>query len=183
MFVHISVNERITDLRYEKHLTQGELAEAINLPVTTYSDYEQEGNPIPHDVIVALAKYYGVSTDYLLALTDNRNSGSEGLQSLHLSDSAIEFLQNRDTNTRLLSEILSHEAFPDLLRDAEIFVDGHFEEGINTYNLWMNTARKKIEKTANGKKPLICDRIRKTEVRLCVRLPLQFPMKYCSIQK
>ena len=161
MFVHISVNERITDLRYEKHLTQEELAEAINLPATTYSDYEQEGNPIPHEVIISLAKYYGISADYLLALTDNRESGNGELHSLHLSDPAIDFLQNKDTNTRLLSEILSHEAFPDLLRDAEIFVDGHFEEGINTYNLWMNTVRRKMEKTSNGKKDAVTGSLEK----------------------
>ena len=152
MFVHIPVNERLIDLRYERHITQEELAEAINLPATTYRDYEKEGNPIPHEVIIALSTYYSVSTDYLLVLTDNRNSGNADLQSLHLSDSAIEFLQNKDTNTRLLSEILSHEAFPDLLRDAEVFVDGHFEDAIHGYNNVMNTTRIKVEKAANGKK-------------------------------
>ena len=43
MFVNIPVNERLIDLRSEFHLTQEELAEAINLPATTYSDYDQPG--------------------------------------------------------------------------------------------------------------------------------------------
>ena len=161
MFVHIPVSERLIDLRYERHITQEELAETINLPATTYSDYEKEGNPIPHEVIIALAKYYGVSTDFLLALTDNRSSGNADLQSLHLSDSALEFLQNKDTNTRLLSEILSHEAFADLLRDAEVFVDGYFEDGIHAYNSAMNTARIKVEKAANGKKDAYTEMLNK----------------------
>lgn len=152
MFVNIPVNERLIDLRSEFHLTQEELAEAINLPATTYSDYEQEGNPIPHEVIIALAKYYGVSTDYLLVLTGNRDLGNTDVRSLRLSDPAIAFLQNKDTNTRLLSEIISHEAFAELLLDAEVYVDGFFEDGIHAYNNVMNAARIKVEKAANGKK-------------------------------
>ncbi len=152
MFVNIPVNERLIDLRSEFHLTQEELAEAINLPATTYSDYEQEGNPIPHEVIIALAKYYGVSTDYLLVLTDNRDLDNTDVRSLRLSDPAIAFLQNKDTNTRLLSEIISHEAFAELLLDAEVYVDGFFEDGIHAYNNVMNAARMRVEKAANGKK-------------------------------
>lgn len=148
----ISVNERLADLRSEKHLKQSELAEAIGLPTTTYSDYEQEGNPVPHEVIISLARYYNVSTDYLLVLTENRDPGNMDLKSLRLSDSAIEFIQKRNTNSRLLSEILSHKGFASLLRDAEVYVDGHFEDGIHSYNLLMNTMRKKVERSANEKK-------------------------------
>ncbi len=52
----------------------------------------------------------------------------------------------------MTSEILSHEAFKDLLRDAEIFVDGYFEDGLQAYNNMMNTTWIKIENAANGKK-------------------------------
>ena len=161
MFVTISLNERLKDLRYEKHLTQSELEAATGIPATTYSDYEQEGNPVPHEAVITLAKFYGVSTDFLLSLTDNRNAGNADLQSLRLSDEAIAFLQHKDTNTRLLSEILSHEAFPDLLRDAEIYVDGHFEDAIHAYNNMMTVTRIKAEKAANGKKDAYTETLNK----------------------
>lgn len=38
----------------------------------TYSQYENGQRQIPIDVLVKLARYYGVSTDYLLGLTDDK---------------------------------------------------------------------------------------------------------------
>ena len=138
----ISINERIFDLRVDKDLTQAELAEALDIPVTTYCDYEREGNPVPHTLVVALAKYYGVSADYILGLSTNREPENIPLLSLCISDSAADFLRDEDTNSRLLSEIISHPAFRQFLIDAEVYVDGYVDDAIQTYNLMMDTGRR-----------------------------------------
>ena len=51
--------------------------------------------------------------------------------------------------------------FPDLLRDAEVYVDGYFEDGIHAYNNAMNTARIRIEKAADGKKDAYTEMLNK----------------------
>ena len=61
---------RIRDLREDRNLTQKELAEYLHVKQNTYSQYEKEQRQIPISCLIALAKYYNTSTDYLLGLTD-----------------------------------------------------------------------------------------------------------------
>lgn len=62
---------RIRDLREDKDLTQREVAEILHIKQNTYSQYENGQRQIPLDFLIALAKFYQTSTDYILGLTDN----------------------------------------------------------------------------------------------------------------
>ena len=62
--------ERIRNLRIDNNLTQGQIAEIINSKQNTYSQYEIGTLNYPIDVLITLAKFYNVSIDYLLGLTD-----------------------------------------------------------------------------------------------------------------
>ena len=61
---------RIRDLREDNDLTQSELAEYLHIKQNTYSQYENCQRQLPIDILIALAKYYKTSTDYILGLTD-----------------------------------------------------------------------------------------------------------------
>lgn len=63
---------RIKDLREDRDLTQRELAEYLHIKQNTYSQYENGQRQLPIEVLVALARYYGTSIDYILGLTDER---------------------------------------------------------------------------------------------------------------
>ena len=56
--------------------------------------------------MVELAKFYGVSTDYLLGLTEQKNHPNTELDALHLGDDAIDVLKTGKFNHRLLSELI-----------------------------------------------------------------------------
>lgn len=62
---------RIRDLREDKDLTQTQLAKEINVSQRTYSYYENGERTIPPEILIALAKFYNVSVDYILELSDN----------------------------------------------------------------------------------------------------------------
>lgn len=47
------------------------MAEKLGLHTTQYQRYERAETTIPADIIVDIAKFYNVSTDYLLGLTNN----------------------------------------------------------------------------------------------------------------
>lgn len=64
--------ERIRNLREDADLTQSEIGKQINVPQRTYAYYESGERMIPPQVLAALAKFYGVSVDYLLGLTDKK---------------------------------------------------------------------------------------------------------------
>lgn len=63
---------RIKDLREDHDLTQKEIAEYLHIKQNTYSQYENGQRQLPIDALIALAKYYHTSTDYILGLTNER---------------------------------------------------------------------------------------------------------------
>ena len=61
---------RLRDLRDDHDLTQTELANYLHLRQSTYSQYENEQRQIPLETLIALARYYHTSVDYILELTE-----------------------------------------------------------------------------------------------------------------
>ena len=64
---------RIKDLREDRDLTQQEVAQYLQVRQSTYSQYETGNRQIPLSMLIALAAFYGTSTDYLLGITDQKN--------------------------------------------------------------------------------------------------------------
>ena len=70
----ITIQERLKDLRIERHLKLEELAELTQISKSALGSYENDvKKEISHKSILKLAEFYGVSTDYLLCATENRN--------------------------------------------------------------------------------------------------------------
>lgn len=62
---------RIRDLREDNDLTQKQLSNKLNCSQQVYSNYELGQRDIPTDILIKLSKFYDVSVDYILGLTDN----------------------------------------------------------------------------------------------------------------
>lgn len=62
--------KRIRDLREDHDLTQAQVAEYLSMKQPQYNRYERGLRDVPTDVLIALAKLYDTSTDYILGLTD-----------------------------------------------------------------------------------------------------------------
>ena len=62
--------KRLEDLRVDHDITQIEIAKYLNMHRSVYRRYESGERETPSWVIVKLAQYYRVSTDYLLGLKD-----------------------------------------------------------------------------------------------------------------
>lgn len=63
--------KRIRDLREDSDKTQTEVAAFLGMKQPQYYRYETGLRDIPSDILIKLADYYGVSTDYILGRTDN----------------------------------------------------------------------------------------------------------------
>lgn len=61
---------RLKELREENGLAQKEIAEVLNIKQNTYSQYENGKRQLPIDALIRLAKFYKVTTDYILGLED-----------------------------------------------------------------------------------------------------------------
>lgn len=64
--------ERIRELRQDNDYTQQKIADILGVAQTTYSQYELEKRPMPIEYLIALCKFYNVSADYMLGLSDKK---------------------------------------------------------------------------------------------------------------
>ena len=146
MQTKLTAAERLKDLRVsDRKLTLEELAEQTGLSRSALSNYEKDGGAeISPYAVTRLAKFYGVSSDYLLGLTENKNHPNTALSELHLSDSAIDILTSGTLNPRLLSELICHPAFRRFLIDTEICVDRIADMRLKDMNLILNQTRQTI---------------------------------------
>lgn len=62
--------ERLQTARQRKHLTQKEVAAYLEMTERSYQHYEGNRRRPNYEVLVTLANYFDVTTDYLLGRTD-----------------------------------------------------------------------------------------------------------------
>lgn len=63
---------RIRDLREDHDYSQKYVAEKLHCSQQVYSNYELGQRDIPTQTLIGLARLYGVSTDYILGLGDEK---------------------------------------------------------------------------------------------------------------
>ena len=152
----LTIQEKLKDLRVERGLTLEQLAEETGISKSALGKYEADDyKDISPFSIVTLAKYYGVSTDFLLGMTETKNHPNTDLHDLRLSDDMIALLKSGKINTRLLCEMALHPDFQRLMVDIEIFVDRIADMRINDMNTVLNATRQQvIEKYNPGENDL-----------------------------
>lgn len=142
MYVKLSIQEKLKDLRVARHLTLSELSDATGIASSTLGEYENNDyKDITSHSLEVLAKFYGVSIDYLMGITENNLEANTPLEELHLTDDAVAVLKSGKINTRLLSEIIAHPGFRQMMTDSEIYVDRIASGRIHDMNTMLETVR------------------------------------------
>ena len=138
----LTIQERLKDLRVERSLTLEQLSAETGISKSALGKYEADDfKDISPFSMVELAKFYGVSTDYLLGLTEQKNHPNTELDALHLGDDAIEVLRTGKFNHRLLSELICHKDFQRFMLDTEIYVDRIADMRVNDMNAVLEAVR------------------------------------------
>ena len=120
MHTKLTLGERLKDLRIERGSTLEELAAQTGLSKAALGKYEtNESGDISLFAITKLADFYGVTTDYLLGLVENKKHPDAVLADLHLSDEAVDVLKSGKLNNRLFCELVTHPKFPRLMARSE----------------------------------------------------------------
>ena len=137
----LSIQEKLKDLRIEKGLSLQELAEQTGISRASLGNYETDDyKEITHKAIVSLANFYGVTSDYLLGLTENREQHRFPVDALGLDDETVEILKSGKLNARLICEMIKHPEFKNFLTDMEIYID-------NLAGMQFKNLNKMIEQT------------------------------------
>lgn len=146
----LTIQERLKDLRVERGLTLEQLAEQTHLSKSALGSYEAEDfKDISHYALIKLAKFYGVTADYLLGLSETKNHPNADLADLRLSDDMIELLKSGLVNNSLLCELATHPAFPRFMADLEIYVNGVAVKQVQAANAIVDTMSATIMKRYN----------------------------------
>lgn len=96
MLETMPISEKLKMLRGRRELTLDELAEQTGLSRSALSNYEtNESKEVSQFALVTLAKFYGVSTDYLLGLSALENPMQGDIHDLNISSEMAELLKSR----------------------------------------------------------------------------------------
>ena len=143
--MYLTIQERLKDLRVERGLTLKELAEQTGLSSSALGSYETEDfKDISHYALIKLAKFYGVTADYLLGLSEMKNHPNADLADLRLSDKMIDLLKSGRVDNALLCELAAHPDFVKLMADIQIYIEGIAAMQIQNLNAWVDVARAEI---------------------------------------
>lgn len=71
------IPERLKILRKEKGLTQNQMGEILKIASTTYNGYEKGNSQPSNDMLLSLANFFDVTTDYILGNIDSKLSPDE----------------------------------------------------------------------------------------------------------
>lgn len=148
--MELSIQERLKDLRVERDLTLEQLAEQTHLSKSALGSYEADDfKDISHYALIKLAKFYGVTADYLLGLSETKNHPNADLADLRLSDDMIELLKSGSIDNSLLCELAAHPDFPRLMADLEIYVNGIAGKQVQSANAIVDAMSATIMKQYN----------------------------------
>ena len=127
--------QRIQDLIKSRKITQAELAERVGLSSSTLSRYLQgRTTNLGDGFIIRIAKYFDVSTDFLLGETDIPDRKNYDIEELGLSAETAKLLFTGKVDASVLNQLVEHPRFPQLLLLLARYRDETMIAGINAMN-------------------------------------------------
>lgn len=82
----MSFGTRLKELRNNKHMSQEELGNFLNVGKSSISSYENGTREPSKEAIVKIAEIFGVTTDYLLGNTDIKKNVTNNNDDIALDD-------------------------------------------------------------------------------------------------
>lgn len=79
------LGEQIKKLRMNKGMSQVQLAEKLNVTKQSVSNWENEYIMSSVDMLIKIANFFNVSTDYLLGLSEKHTLNTDGLSDLQIT--------------------------------------------------------------------------------------------------
>ncbi len=127
--------ERIKDLLSEHGITQEELADKLGISGSSLNRYiSGQTEKLSTENIVAMAKIFNVSTDFLLCLTDIPFKTNYDIEKLGLSVDAAKKLLKKEYDMDTLNILLTQPDFVLMVRQLTNLRQGTMEAGVEGIN-------------------------------------------------
>ena len=146
-----TMGEKIKDLRVERHMTTKQLAQQTGISEAVLNGLENDnGRDVGYSRIIDLAKFFDVPTDFLLGFTESRITKNIELKELGLTDKAIKVLIAKRQDNALVSQLIEHGEFVNLINAIDIYVKQLAAKSINTINNLTAVVQRGVENYAAG---------------------------------
>lgn len=130
-----SLTYRLSNLRKDHDLSQKQLADQLHVTHSQISRIESGETKNPNiSIVIDVARFFHVSTDYLLGITQITSPKSYDISELGLSETAVTRLITRRIDVDILNRLLEHENFPKLCIMIRNYFDDTIAEGIMARN-------------------------------------------------
>ena len=126
---------RLSNLRKDHDLSQKQLADQLHVTHSQISRIESGETKNPNiSIVIDVARFFHVSTDYLLGITQITSPKSYDISELGLSEEVVMRLITRRIDVDILNRLLEHENFPKLCIMIRNYFDDTIAEGIMARN-------------------------------------------------
>ena len=130
-----SLAYRLSNLRKDHDLSQKQLADQLHVTHSQISRIESGETKNPNiSIVIDAARFFHVSTDYLLGITQITSPKSYDISELGLSEEAVTRLITTRIDVDILNRLLEHEHFPKLCIMIRNYFDDTIAEGIMARN-------------------------------------------------
>lgn len=137
-----NTRQRIQDLIKNRKITQAELAEKVGLSNSALSRYLQgKTKNLGDGFIIRIAKFFDVSTDFLLGETDIPDRKNYDIEELRLSADTAKLLYTGKVDVSILNQLIVHPRFPQLLLLLARYRDETMITGVNAMNQVLTFSR------------------------------------------
>ena len=135
MAVGASIGNRLTHLAHRKGISDSELAKVFHINRSTLSRIlNGETEKVPSQMIIDAAQYFGVSTDFLLGLTDMPDPMNHPVESFGLTEAAAKAILSADVHIEMLNRLLENQRFCQLTQTMARALEPEQIVGTMSYN-------------------------------------------------
>ena len=143
-----TIGERIKDLLSEKKMSHAKLAKAIHISEATMSRYINGTSEIPCDVLLGIARFFNVTTDFLLGATNIPYKTNFDIDKLGLTEAAAKKLLSGALNMDVLNKLLINEDFAILTEQIAQYADETNRGSLAVMNKVLQVAGNTVTKHA-----------------------------------
>ena len=135
MAIGASIGARLEHLRARKGVPDAELAKVFGINRSTMGRIlKGETEKVSSQMIIAAAQYFGVSTDFLLGLTDMPDPMNHPVESFKLTEGAARAILSEDVNIDMLNRLLENLRFCQLTQTMAYALEPEQTAGVMSYD-------------------------------------------------
>lgn len=109
-------SDKLRELRFQNKMTQRDLADILDVTQAAVSKYESNNMIPPQDILLKIADYFNVSTDYLLGREDNKAFSEQERKVMELREEL-----RRSPAKRILFDVTKNATEEEILTTVRLF--------------------------------------------------------------